>query len=112
LDALDVTSAMCAAHVSRSPWPSRIAAAAAPRRRCCDGFKPVANVPGFVALAAPAGVGVREAVLISGYGAILGSGGALGGCRLARGVAHRGSRRLGVGALWVLKRRRGALPTA
>jgi hypothetical protein len=76
------------------------------------GFNPLANVLGFVALAAPAGVGVREAVLISGYGAILGSGGALSAAVVSRVASLVAD--LGVWALvrlWVLKRRR-ALPTA
>ena len=76
------------------------------------GFNPLANVLGFVALAAPAGVGVREAVLISGYGAILGSGGALSAAivsRVASLIADVGAWALV--RLWVLKRRR-ALPTA
>jgi uncharacterized membrane protein YbhN (UPF0104 family) len=51
------------------------------------GFNPLANVLGFVALAAPAGVGVREAVLISGYGAVLGTGGALAAAVLSRVVS-------------------------
>lgn len=41
------------------------------------GFCPLANVLGFAALAAPAGVGVREAVLISGFSPGLGAAAAL-----------------------------------
>lgn len=71
------------------------------------GFNPLANVLGFVALAAPAGVGVREAVLIAGYGSVLGTSGALAAAvvsRMASLVAD-----LGVWAFvrfWALRRAR------
>ncbi len=51
------------------------------------GFSPLANVFGFVALAAPAGVGVREAVLLAGLGHALGASGALGAALLSRIVS-------------------------
>lgn len=69
------------------------------------GFNPLANVLGFVALAAPAGVGVREAVLISGYGAVLGSGGALAAAVVSRVVSLVAD--LGVWAVvrfWLLRK--------
>lgn len=68
------------------------------------GFNPLANVFGFVALAAPAGVGVREAVLVAGYGDLLGSGGALAAAVLSRIVSLVAD--LGVWAVvrfWVLR---------
>jgi uncharacterized membrane protein YbhN (UPF0104 family) len=51
------------------------------------GFSPLANVLGFVALAAPAGVGVREAVLLAGLSPILGGPAALGAAVLSRIVS-------------------------
>jgi uncharacterized membrane protein YbhN (UPF0104 family) len=69
------------------------------------GFNPLANVLGFVALAAPAGVGVREAVLIAGYGSVLGSGGALAAAVLSRAASLLAD--LGVWAVvrfWALRR--------
>lgn len=51
------------------------------------GFSPLANVLGFVALAAPAGVGVREAVLLAGLSPILGGPGAVGAAVLSRVVS-------------------------
>jgi len=71
------------------------------------GFNPLANVLGFVALAAPAGVGVREAVLVAGYGSILGSGGALSAAVVSRVASLIAD--IGVWALvrvWVVRRRR------
>ncbi|HEY8943084.1 MAG TPA: hypothetical protein VIM73_02430, partial [Polyangiaceae bacterium] len=47
-------------------------------------FVPLANVLGFMALAAPAGVGVREAVLIYGLAPVLGGPGALAFAVLSR----------------------------
>lgn len=58
------------------------------------GFSPLANVLGFVALAAPAGVGVREAVLVAGLGPIIGSAAGIGAAiasRLVSLVADIGS---------------------
>ena len=51
------------------------------------GFSPLANVLGFVALAAPAGVGVREAVLVAGLGPIIGASGAIGAAVASRLVS-------------------------
>ncbi|MGC4094459.1 MAG: lysylphosphatidylglycerol synthase domain-containing protein [Polyangiaceae bacterium] len=51
------------------------------------GFSPLANVLGFVALAAPAGVGVREAVLVAGLGPIIGSASAIGAAVVSRVVS-------------------------
>jgi hypothetical protein len=51
------------------------------------GFSPLANVLGFVALAAPAGVGVREAVLLAGLSPVLGGPGAIGAALLSRVVS-------------------------
>jgi uncharacterized membrane protein YbhN (UPF0104 family) len=51
------------------------------------GFSPLANVLGFVALAAPAGVGVREAVLLAGLSPVLGGPGAVGAAVLSRVVS-------------------------
>lgn len=51
------------------------------------GFSPLANVLGFVALAAPAGVGVREAVLVAGLGPIIGSAAAIGAAIASRLVS-------------------------
>jgi hypothetical protein len=51
------------------------------------GFSPLANVFGFVALAAPAGVGVREAVLLAGLSPVLGGPGAVGAAVLSRVVS-------------------------
>jgi len=51
------------------------------------GFSPLANVLGFAALAAPAGVGVREAVLVAGLGPIIGSSGAIGAAIVSRLVS-------------------------
>ncbi|HET9930248.1 MAG TPA: lysylphosphatidylglycerol synthase domain-containing protein [Polyangiaceae bacterium] len=51
------------------------------------GFSPLANVLGFVALAAPAGVGVREAVLVAGLGPVIGSAGAIGAAIASRLVS-------------------------
>jgi uncharacterized membrane protein YbhN (UPF0104 family) len=48
------------------------------------GFIPVAAVLGVVAVAAPAGVGVREAALIYGLGPVLGGPGALAFAVLSR----------------------------
>lgn len=48
------------------------------------GFSPLANVLGFVALAAPAGVGVREAVMVAGLSPVLGGPGAVAAAILAR----------------------------
>ncbi|MFO7179279.1 MAG: lysylphosphatidylglycerol synthase domain-containing protein [Pseudomonadota bacterium] len=48
------------------------------------GFSPLANVLGFLALAAPAGVGVREAVLVAGMSPVLGAPGALAAAVLSR----------------------------
>lgn len=48
------------------------------------GFSPLANVLGFVALAAPAGMGVREAVLLAGLGPIIGGPGAVSAAILSR----------------------------
>ena len=48
------------------------------------GFSPLANVLGFLALAAPAGVGVREAVLVAGLSPVLGAPGALAAAVLSR----------------------------
>lgn len=50
-------------------------------------FSPLANVLGFVALAAPAGVGVREAVLLAGLSPVLGGPGAVGAAVLSRVVS-------------------------
>jgi glycosyltransferase 2 family protein len=75
------------------------------------GYNPLANVLGFVALAAPAGVGVREAVLISGYGSLLGSGSALAAAGLSRIVSLIAD--LGVWAVvrfWVLRNRTQRAP--
>lgn len=47
-------------------------------------FVPLANVLGFVALAAPAGVGVREAALVYGLSPVLGGPGALAFAILSR----------------------------
>lgn len=47
-------------------------------------FVPLANVLGFLALAAPAGVGVREAALIYGLSPVLGGPGALAFAVLSR----------------------------
>ncbi|MFZ5897279.1 MAG: lysylphosphatidylglycerol synthase transmembrane domain-containing protein [Myxococcota bacterium] len=55
--------------------------------RASMGFSPLANVLGFVALAAPAGVGVREAVLVAGLGPIIGSGAAIGAAVASRVVS-------------------------
>ncbi len=51
------------------------------------GFSPLANVLGFAALAAPAGVGVREAVLLAGLSPVLGGPGAVGAAVLSRVVS-------------------------
>lgn len=51
------------------------------------GFSPLANVLGFAALAAPAGVGVREAVLLAGLSPVLGGPGAIGAAVLSRVVS-------------------------
>lgn len=51
------------------------------------GFSPLANVLGFVALAAPAGVGVREAVLVAGLGPIIGSAAGIGAAIASRMVS-------------------------
>lgn len=51
------------------------------------GFSPLANVLGFAALAAPAGVGVREAVLLAGLSPVLGGPAALGAAILSRIVS-------------------------
>jgi hypothetical protein len=51
------------------------------------GFSPLANVLGFVALAAPAGVGVREAVLVAGLSPVLGGPGAVSAAVLSRVVS-------------------------
>jgi len=48
------------------------------------GFSPLANVLGFVALMAPAGVGVREAVLLAGLGPVIGGPAAVSAAVLSR----------------------------
>jgi uncharacterized membrane protein YbhN (UPF0104 family) len=77
------------------------------------GFNPLANVLGFVALAAPAGVGVREAVLIAGYGSVLGSSGALAAAVVSRMASLLAD--LGVWAVvrfWALRAHGNGGPTA
>lgn len=51
------------------------------------GFFVIAPVAGFVVLAAPAGLGVREAMLLAGLGPILGSAAALGAAAISRAVS-------------------------
>jgi uncharacterized membrane protein YbhN (UPF0104 family) len=48
------------------------------------GFYVLASVAGFVVLAAPAGLGVREAVLVSGLSPSIGSAAALGAAVFSR----------------------------
>lgn len=62
-------------------------------------FVPLANVLGFIALAAPAGVGVREAVLIYGLAPALGGPGAL-----AFAVLSRVESLIGDVAVWLVAR--------
>lgn len=51
------------------------------------GFYVIASVAGFVVLAAPAGLGVREAVLLSGLAPSLGAAGALGAAVISRAAS-------------------------
>jgi glycosyltransferase 2 family protein len=51
------------------------------------GFYVIAPVAGFVVVAAPAGLGVREAVLLAGLGPTLGSAGALGAALFSRALS-------------------------
>lgn len=51
------------------------------------GFFLLAPVAGFLALAAPAGIGVREAVLAVGLSPLLGGSGALSAAALSRGLS-------------------------
>jgi uncharacterized membrane protein YbhN (UPF0104 family) len=51
------------------------------------GFYVIASVAGFVVLAAPAGLGVREAVLLAGLGPQLGSASALGAALISRAAS-------------------------
>ncbi|HET9955410.1 MAG TPA: hypothetical protein VFQ61_12935, partial [Polyangiaceae bacterium] len=65
-----------------------IALGAPPREALSTaGFSPLANVLGFAALLAPAGVGVREAVLMAGLGPVLGAPGAIAAAVLSRVVS-------------------------
>jgi uncharacterized membrane protein YbhN (UPF0104 family) len=51
------------------------------------GFYVVASVAGFVVLAAPAGLGVREAVLLAGLTPSVGASGALGAALISRAAS-------------------------
>ncbi|HEV8550828.1 MAG TPA: lysylphosphatidylglycerol synthase domain-containing protein [Polyangiaceae bacterium] len=51
------------------------------------GFYVIAQVAGFVALAAPAGLGVREAVLVAGLSPAVGAAGALGAAVISRALS-------------------------
>jgi hypothetical protein len=51
------------------------------------GFYVVSQVAGFVVLAAPAGLGVREAVLVTGLSPSVGVGGALGAAVVSRAAS-------------------------
>lgn len=51
------------------------------------GFYVIASVAGFVVLAAPAGLGVREAVLLSGLSPSVGAAGALGAAVISRAAS-------------------------
>lgn len=66
---------------------ARALGATSAEARATMGFSPLANVLGFAALAAPAGVGVREAVLVAGLGPIIGSAGAIGAAIVSRLVS-------------------------
>jgi hypothetical protein len=52
-----------------------------------SGFFVIAPVAGFVVVAAPAGLGVREAVLLAGLGPLAGSAAALGAAVLSRAAS-------------------------
>jgi uncharacterized membrane protein YbhN (UPF0104 family) len=51
------------------------------------GFYVIASVAGFVVLAAPAGLGVREAVLLTGLSPSMGAAGALGAAVISRAAS-------------------------
>jgi hypothetical protein len=51
------------------------------------GFYVIAQVAGFVVLAAPAGLGVREAVLVTGLSPSVGAAGAIGAAVISRGFS-------------------------
>jgi uncharacterized membrane protein YbhN (UPF0104 family) len=51
------------------------------------GFYVIASVAGFVVLAAPAGLGVREAVLLAGLGPSIGAASALGAALISRAAS-------------------------
>jgi uncharacterized membrane protein YbhN (UPF0104 family) len=51
------------------------------------GFYVIASVAGFVVLAAPAGLGVREAVLLAGLGPLVGAASALGAALISRAAS-------------------------
>jgi uncharacterized membrane protein YbhN (UPF0104 family) len=51
------------------------------------GFYVIASVAGFVVLAAPAGLGVREAVLLAGLGPLVGAASALGAALVSRAAS-------------------------
>jgi len=63
------------------------------------GFYVLSQVAGFVVLAAPAGLGVREAVLVTGLSPSVGAAGALGAAVVSRALSLAAEL-----AVWIIAR--------